>query len=391
MSSTPRAEQFEDRLKTIIHSVLSGDDKNHPKGPLNIQANASAKMLSSANSSNMKPMFSPVKKELPSHLPMPPSNVVTDKTFMRSVQMRPQQSQGPSHRLPTMNSAITMNEIIEKEIEKNLGGEPQHRRPPGGPPISPQRLARHNSIPPQPQQASIRLSQVIEDSLRNHPGSRQSQVIEDTLRNHPGSRPSDLEGLACPRTKSPTPAPAVLMASSSRPLGPPPQSSGYPGGRPPHGPPNEDFHAYPAMEGLGARFSSIMEKRHASVPVSSAADVIERSFSHPPKREPWDHQHGPPQPHPQDHPNYRYPNGPYPPPPHHQQQQQQQPRDHGHGPPQPPPPMAGNSYGIPPRKRASPSSNMPPAVLPPKKQHMDMPEELRYQKGKLKRKTVCLI
>ena len=161
--------------------------------------------------------------------------------------MRPQQPPQPpptQHRLPTMNSAITMNEIIEKEIEKNLVEQPQHRSPPG-PAMSPQRLARHNAIP-QPQQASMtRMSQVIEDSLRNHPGPRPS-VIEDSLRNHPGHRPSDLEGLACPRTKSPNPP--AIMPSVSRPLGPSPAGSGYPGGRPP---PNEEFHEYPAMEGLG--------------------------------------------------------------------------------------------------------------------------------------------
>ena len=347
MSSTPRAEQFEDRLKTIIHSVLSGDDNNKEQKlqALNIQASGSVGKMP-----NSKPMFSPVKKELPSHLPMPPSGI-TDRpaaaAYMRSAEkMRnpPQSHQPPppSHRgLPTMNSAITMNEIIEKEIEKNLG-EPPHRRPPG-PSMSPQRLVRHNSIPQPQQAASMRMSQVIEDSLRSHGGHGPPHGPPG-----PPPRQSDLvEGLACPRTKSPNP-PGAMMPSASRALHPS-STSGFAGR-------NE----YPAMEGLGARFSSIMEKGGPDGP----AQMIERSFAHqpPPKRDSWDH---PPQP---AHPNSRYP-GQYP---------GQFP---GQQPPQQAPPMPSNNFGIPPRKRASPSS-MP--VLPPKKQHMDMPEDYRFQKGTLR-------
>ena len=54
---------MQDRLKTIIQSVLSED----PTRSLNIQANASKGAGGSGG--NNKPMFSPVKKELPSHLP----------------------------------------------------------------------------------------------------------------------------------------------------------------------------------------------------------------------------------------------------------------------------------------------------------------------------------
>lgn len=54
---------LQDRLKTIIQSVLSED----PTRSLNIQANASKGAGGSGG--NNKPMFSPVKKELPSHLP----------------------------------------------------------------------------------------------------------------------------------------------------------------------------------------------------------------------------------------------------------------------------------------------------------------------------------
>ena len=186
------------------------------------------------------------------------------------------------------------------------------------------------------------MSQVIEDSLRSHGGHGPPHGPPGG----PPPRQSDLvEGLACPRTKSPNP-PGAMMPSASRSLHPS-STSGFAGR-------NE----YPAMEGLGARFSSIMEKGGPDGP----AQMIERSFAHqppPPKRDSWDH---PPQP---AHPNSRYP-GQYP---------GQFP---GQQPPQQAPPMPSNNFGIPPRKRASPSS-MP--VLPPKKQHMDMAEDYRFQKG----------
>ena len=84
VSSTPRAEQFEDRLKTIIHSVLAGDSDQREaavskssqdiKPPLHIMPYASNSPPHSASSH--KPMFSPVKKELPTHLPLPPSGII---------------------------------------------------------------------------------------------------------------------------------------------------------------------------------------------------------------------------------------------------------------------------------------------------------------------------
>ena len=101
MSSTPRAEQFEDRLKTIIHSVLAGDSDHREaaaakgnqdvKPPLHVLPYNSGSPPHSASSS--KPMFSPVKKELPTHLPLPPSGIVgTDGSGCPATSMsRPQQ------------------------------------------------------------------------------------------------------------------------------------------------------------------------------------------------------------------------------------------------------------------------------------------------------------
>ena len=101
MSSTPRAEQFEDRLKTIIHSVLAGDSDQREaaaaksnqdvKPPLHILPYTSNSPPQSTSSS--KPMFSPVKKELPTHLPLPPSGILgTEKSGTPNTTMsRPQQ------------------------------------------------------------------------------------------------------------------------------------------------------------------------------------------------------------------------------------------------------------------------------------------------------------
>ena len=101
MSSTPRAEQFEDRLKTIIHSVLAGDSDQREaaaaksnqdvKPPLHILPYTSNSPPQSTSSS--KPMFSPVKKELPTHLPLPPSGIIgTEKSVTPNTTMsRPQQ------------------------------------------------------------------------------------------------------------------------------------------------------------------------------------------------------------------------------------------------------------------------------------------------------------
>lgn len=326
--STPKAEQFEDRLKTIIQSVLSED----PTRSLNIQANASKGAGGSGG--NNKPMFSPVKKELPSHLPMPPSGVTEGPAFMRhGVKMRggqPSSQGGSEHRLPTMNSAMRMDQIIEESLGNHSG--PGRGRPPG---------------PPQPS--------------------------------------SNLEGLACPRTKSPNPPqPTSMMQQPPSSVVRPPHLGRGP---PPGGPNSEDFHEYPAMEGLGARFSSIMEKRtHAAVASSTPSEVhtppnhmLERSFSHP-------SQHNGP-------PNFNGPPAPGGPPPPSSNASLQHPGFPG-GPhpgiiPHPgghPPPGSGYPNSGPPthgypqiRKRASHSNSGLP-VLPPKKQHMDMPDEFKYQK-----------
>ena len=100
-------------------------------------------------------MFSPIKKELPTHLPPPPSGINLEKFKKNSVS------------LPQMR---TMNDIIEKEMERN---EQQRRIVPISSPMSPQKLVR----PP----ASN--------------ASRMSQVIEDSIRGSPAPRPSELEGM----------------------------------------------------------------------------------------------------------------------------------------------------------------------------------------------------
>lgn len=311
MSSAPRAPQFEDRLKTIIHSVLSGEDKER-------QAQLQQQQ-------QQKPMFSPIKKELPTHLPPPPSGINFDK-FKRSMAATSSSPSSVSVSLPQMGSARTMNEIIEKEMERNLE---QQRRvgpvPPGPPgpissPLSPQKLVRTPT-------SSAALTM-----------SRMSQVIEDSIRGHPGPRPSELEGLACPRTKSPPPQVPPPSQPNKLPPGPPPAGYRLNGG----GNGGEDFHEYPAMEGLGARFGSYLAKRTSTESESFAGKPHHHGGGS------WGDQH----PHPNS--SYRYPAAG-----HYQQQQQY------------------NS--MPPRKRASPSSSMP--VLPPKKQHVDSGVDYSFPKG----------
>merc|ERR1719228_1295167 len=249
-----------------------------------------------------------------------------------------------------MGSARTMNEIIEKEIERNLNSE-QRRGVPSVSAMSPQKLSR----PSMPGSASSM--------------SRMSQVIEETIRGAPGPRgPSELEGLACPRTKSPPP-------SGGGPPGPPPgvpTGSKHPASFRHNTGNGDDYQDYPTMEGLVARFGPYMTKRVENNDlIVGPPPVPGGRNSHPNKAGPmgpnaWDSQH----------PNsaYGYRSAHF--------QQQQQPPSGSHpppgGPPGPPPmgsseaPPYGNSVAGPPRKRASPSSigsTMP--VLPPKKQHVD--------------------
>ena len=207
---------------------------------------------------------------------------------------------------------------------------------------------------------------------------RMSQVIEETIRGGPGARgPSELEGLACPRTKSPLP-------SGGGPPGPPPgvpASSKHPASFRHNTGNGDDYQDYPTMEGLGARFGPYMTKRVENNDlIVGPPPVPGGRNSHPNKAGPmgpnaWDSQH----------PNsaYGYRSA------HFQQQQQPPSGSHPPGPPPmgssgPPgaPPPFGNSVAGPPRKRASPSSSMP--VLPPKKQHVDSVGGVDYSfhKGK---------
>ena len=72
VSSTPRAEQFEDRLKTIIHSVLAGDSDQREAAAAKTSQDIKPQLhvlpytshSPPQNPTSSKPMFSPVKKEL---------------------------------------------------------------------------------------------------------------------------------------------------------------------------------------------------------------------------------------------------------------------------------------------------------------------------------------
>ena len=80
MASTPRAEQFEDRLKTIINSVLSKDESScvtpkDVKPPVSLSTSGGVGNVPPHAQSSQNPMYRPVKKELPTDLPLPPSGM----------------------------------------------------------------------------------------------------------------------------------------------------------------------------------------------------------------------------------------------------------------------------------------------------------------------------
>lgn len=214
MSSTPRAEQFETRLKNIIQSVLAGDEQEGGVTPPPIG------LSTRSPPPQQRPMFSPVKKELPSHLPLPPSGVL-----MSSQQYHQRDRPTDLSAYPQTSSTRTMNDLIASEIEKSLSGnnmtgngnpKPYHTDFRGGP---------FSGLPGTlPTSASAAAG-----------GSRMSQVIEESLRGNFERRApaasKELEGLACPRSKSP--------------FGSRPESSGRSNG--------DRGHEFP-VEGLAARF-----------------------------------------------------------------------------------------------------------------------------------------
>jgi hypothetical protein len=228
MSSTPRAEQFETRLKNIIQSVLAGDaDQEGPQMRNN-----------SSPPPQQRPMFSPVKKELPSHLPLPPSGVVISSSSMSSSsQYHQREMMSPIRRpadlsaYPQTSSSRTMNDLIASEIEKSLSATNNGPLPPGKSFLTDYRggAGPFSGLPSSSSSAGSRMSQVIEESIRGN---------FELVNQRPPAATKDLEGLACPRTNSRSEAGPTSSSMSS--------ASRSNGG---------SSHDYP-VEGLAARFGS---------------------------------------------------------------------------------------------------------------------------------------
>eukprot|EP00094_Tigriopus_californicus_P012014 TCALIF_11608-PA protein Name:"Similar to gpp Histone-lysine N-methyltransferase, H3 lysine-79 specific (Drosophila melanogaster)" AED:0.09 eAED:0.09 QI:0/0.58/0.46/0.92/0.41/0.46/13/0/1642 len=291
MSTTPRAEQFEDRLKTIIHSVLSSDQQGGgPPPAMTITSTAPSSSYPSGGSAaggavpgsgvvpRQAPMFSPVKRELPSHLPPPPNT----RHPASSAQVSHAQSLSLSHAHshagggPARALQYPSYHPSAPRIDRSLLAGP----PPPPPSSTPSSLpssrrgsfASHTPSPGAPTaESASNLSRTM------------SQVIEDSIRGHlSGNRRvgGELEGLALPRTKSPEPAssssgslgapprahyPTTTDPSSSAPSGfdqtrsgPVATSSSAPSSGSLSGTTRNGGNDYPAMEGLAARFGTYM-------------------------------------------------------------------------------------------------------------------------------------
>lgn len=146
MSSTPRAEQFEDRLKTIIHSVLSSDPdhaEGHPSVPLPPPPNPA--YLSRERDPGMPPVqpaaYDLVKREHPphpsphvrppaagnSHVPHPPARSIPYP--------RPPMESGYPHRPPSPSYSYSGPASSHHPPSSHMlyGGHPPHPSHPGPP------------------------------------------------------------------------------------------------------------------------------------------------------------------------------------------------------------------------------------------------------------------
>jgi len=426
VNSTPRAEQFEDGLKTIIHSVLTGDgDQQQQQQAVDVKPPLQVGVPPrSPTPSSSKPMFSPVKKELPTNLPLPPSGVVehrpsypgamtppTPAHSKPAPMKRPSGGGGgggppPGSNLPPGSNASyyhhrhqqqqqpRLGDIISSEVEKEMRMQDEYNR-----------MGNTGNLPPahQMQPKPAHSSSVITSGLppggpahRNSSSSgggadnaagggsgmsRMSQVIEDSIRGH-------IE--AASRSEQPQP--------------PPPQSKKMPRslsgerGSDPHGHPHpEDFRN--AMNGAGmgdeyGRYSAGMDRR-AGPPHDPVYPGGPQQRPLPPPRRggypvesgPWGHpSHHPPMPPPEAHGgggSHDSRGPPYPPPPGPQRYATYPPgaasaAHHGGGGGPPPshlPPSQHMSH-LSPRKRMAHSPPPPPMHgsggsmhLPPKKQH----------------------
>ena len=311
VNSTPRAEQFEDRLKTIIRSVLTGPDEQKAAAGAVPSANEPPLQVMPPKSPtpSSKPMFSPVKKELPTHLPLPPSGVV-EQRYSGAMSPSQQQQQlnkppSPMKRLPPnafYRQPRSASDIIASEVEKDMRQMDDYQR------MMAPKAAHSSSVVI----TSRGQGNGTQPSSSSSGMSRMSQVIEDSIRGH-------------------------LEAASGR--EPPKKMSRAMSG-------GGDDEVARRMNGDDYRYMD----RRADVPYSTGS----RPLPPPPPRRGYQDQPGPWGMPPEAHGggDSRYPRySPYP----------------SGGPPPPPPPASHTS----PRKRMTPTPPHQAMHLPPKKQHLE--------------------
>ena len=284
VSTTPRAEQFEDRLKTIIHSVLSSDaaspsessapaSKRPPSEPLDIKP---PPHLPPHGPPPTQPMFSPVKRELPVHLPPPPNTHPRGHGYPPNLPPHHPHHQQPRHHphaaYPT-TSSYGMSPYATHHSKMNMKPMPGHPPPPPPPPPTSGHPSHHhhhhmggNGGPGSSRTMNDLIASEIERSMTSsapqgstahrRPSYGPTSVVPHDPRDFPASRHPMPPSRSSPATDAhPSPASITRMSQviedSIR------GGSGHPHHQPPPPPPPppQAAHGYGAQHQNPARLS----------------------------------------------------------------------------------------------------------------------------------------